>query len=80
MPRSEALLCWAKSALLAKDGKYELYKTSDRFDSSSRNPQRLEQVDHSWILDVVTQLHLSTRSFKISFRASNFAASSGPVL
>jgi predicted aldo/keto reductase-like oxidoreductase len=31
----------AKTAPLAKEGKYELYKTSDRFDSTSRNPQRL---------------------------------------
>jgi hypothetical protein len=32
----------AKTSEAARNGQFELYKTSDRFDGSARNPQWLE--------------------------------------
>jgi hypothetical protein len=41
MSETEVAALLAKTAEAAKQGRYELYKTSDHFDSTAHNPQWL---------------------------------------
>jgi predicted aldo/keto reductase-like oxidoreductase len=42
---SERQALLARTALLARDGKFELFKTSDRFDGTAKNPKWLDRAE-----------------------------------